>query len=262
MYFRFHSGSHEAVREPEHEQVLDRLLAEVVIDPERLRFVEHPGDSAVQLARGIEVVPERLLDDDARERLGRRRLQQPRRFEIREDRLELARRRGEIEQPVTLEAALLVETLELALETLVRVDIGEITRHVVQTRREVLGVLLVAGGGGREPPQRVAHVGAERLGGEWAAPTPTAAKWSVIEPARTSLKIAGMSLRCVRSPVAPNTTNAHGGAMRGAPIVFGRRDGFDACGRHQRPRHVARPRFDPNSMVPPRATPRPSRRDA
>ncbi len=40
----------QRVREPEHDQVLHRLLAQVVIDPEQLRFVEglmdHLGEGA------------------------------------------------------------------------------------------------------------------------------------------------------------------------------------------------------------------------
>jgi hypothetical protein len=55
-----------AVGEAKDEQVLNRLLAEVVIDAEHLRFTEDLGDGVVELARAVEVAPERLLDDHAR----------------------------------------------------------------------------------------------------------------------------------------------------------------------------------------------------
>ena len=54
------------VSEPEDEYVLDRLLAQVVVDPEYLRFMEHLVDLSVQLAGRRQVVSEGLLHDDAR----------------------------------------------------------------------------------------------------------------------------------------------------------------------------------------------------
>ncbi len=58
-------GLEERVGEPEDEQVLHRLLAEVVIDAEDLRLVERRRDGVVERARALEVVAERLLEDDA-----------------------------------------------------------------------------------------------------------------------------------------------------------------------------------------------------
>ena len=54
----------QRVGEPQRHQVLDRLLAEVVVDPEDLRLVEHLEHLRVELARRGEVVAERLLDHD------------------------------------------------------------------------------------------------------------------------------------------------------------------------------------------------------
>jgi hypothetical protein len=54
----------QRVREPQREQVLHRLLAEVVVDPEHVFGGEDRVDQRVEFARGFEVVPERLLDDD------------------------------------------------------------------------------------------------------------------------------------------------------------------------------------------------------
>src|ERR1700733_1557222 len=54
----------DAVGEAEDEDVLHRLLAEVVIDAEDLVFVEDLVDLVVESSGGFEVVAERLLDDD------------------------------------------------------------------------------------------------------------------------------------------------------------------------------------------------------
>ena len=45
------------------QDVLHRLLAQVVIDAEDLVFVEDPVHFVVQLARRVQIVAERLLDD-------------------------------------------------------------------------------------------------------------------------------------------------------------------------------------------------------
>ena len=56
----------ERVGEAEVEQVLDRLLAEVVVDAEDRRLGEHLVDRRVQCPRRREVASERLLEDDPR----------------------------------------------------------------------------------------------------------------------------------------------------------------------------------------------------
>ena len=56
----------DAVGEPEHQEVLDGLLPEVVIDPVDLVLAEHRRQIwRLSAARRVEVVAERLLDDDA-----------------------------------------------------------------------------------------------------------------------------------------------------------------------------------------------------
>ena len=52
-----------AVRKAEDQDVLHRLLAQVVIDAEDLVLVEDLVHLIVQRARRFQVVPERLLDD-------------------------------------------------------------------------------------------------------------------------------------------------------------------------------------------------------
>ena len=55
----------ERVREAEEQHVVDRALAEVVVDPEDVALVERAEQDPVELARRGEVLAERLLDDDA-----------------------------------------------------------------------------------------------------------------------------------------------------------------------------------------------------
>jgi hypothetical protein len=54
----------DAVAEPECQDVLDRLLAEVVVDAIELPFVEHSQQLAVQGPGGFEIVSERLFHHD------------------------------------------------------------------------------------------------------------------------------------------------------------------------------------------------------
>ena len=54
----------EAVGEAEHEQVLYRLLAEEVIDPENLVFTEVTVEDVVELDCTGEITPERFLDHE------------------------------------------------------------------------------------------------------------------------------------------------------------------------------------------------------
>ena len=55
----------DRVAEPQREDVLDGLLAEVVVDPVDLALVEDLRDVAVQGPGAGQVVAERLLDDHA-----------------------------------------------------------------------------------------------------------------------------------------------------------------------------------------------------
>ncbi len=67
----------EAIGEAEIEQVLDRLLAEVVIDPEDPSLVENPVKGVVEPARSLQIPSERLLEDDPGPIRAVRRSEQP-----------------------------------------------------------------------------------------------------------------------------------------------------------------------------------------
>ena len=54
----------QLIGEPQRQDVLNRLVAQVVVDPED-RFLREDGvDHVVEIARALEVVAERFLDDD------------------------------------------------------------------------------------------------------------------------------------------------------------------------------------------------------
>ena len=57
----------DAVGEAQHQQVLHRLLAEIMVDAIGLIFGERLGDGGDDLAGAVEIAADRLFDDDARE---------------------------------------------------------------------------------------------------------------------------------------------------------------------------------------------------
>ena len=65
------------IGEPQREQVLDRLLAEIMVDPERAVLGEGGGDRVVDLAAGFEVAAERLFERHAHRRAGEARAGEP-----------------------------------------------------------------------------------------------------------------------------------------------------------------------------------------
>ena len=55
----------DAVGEPQHHDVLDRLLSEIMVDAIDLALGEHAQDFAVERLRRGQIGAERLFDDDA-----------------------------------------------------------------------------------------------------------------------------------------------------------------------------------------------------
>ena len=99
----------DAVAEPEDQQVADGLLAQVVVDAVDLRLAEDLADLAVEPLRRVEVVPERLLDDDPAPAAVVLLVVEPDPAELGDDLGELRRLGGEVEQAVAARAVLLVE---------------------------------------------------------------------------------------------------------------------------------------------------------
>ena len=111
----------DAVAEPEGQDVLDRLLAQVMVDAIDLALVEHARDLEVQRRGAGKVVAERLLDDHPAPRgLLLPGVDQARLAQVGDDRREELGCDRQVEDPVAPRAVAPVELLERGLELLVR----------------------------------------------------------------------------------------------------------------------------------------------
>ena len=110
------------VREPEVEELSEAHLPQEVVDPEQLRLVDVLVDLRGQLARGLEVVAERLLDDDS-SGLGQARVGQPLDHPAEQERRDL-----EIEHRD-------LGVADRAGDALVRRGVAEVAAHVGHPRR-------------------------------------------------------------------------------------------------------------------------------
>ncbi len=107
-------GFEEPVGEAEGEQVLDRLLAQVVVDAEDAVGVEDLFDGDVQLMSRFLIVAEGLLDDDSGPGIGRMlaAMRQTVGGELLGDSLEGVGRYGEVERMVAFGASLRLQLIE------------------------------------------------------------------------------------------------------------------------------------------------------
>jgi hypothetical protein len=87
----------DRIGEPERQQILHRLFAEIVVDAVDLRFVEVAVQQRVQGPGGVEVVAERFFEDHAHPAAA---LQQSRRIELLHRAGHGGRRQREIKDPV------------------------------------------------------------------------------------------------------------------------------------------------------------------
>ena len=129
----------ERIGKTKGQNVLHRFLAEIVINPKDLRFVEAGGEDGIQGARGFQVVADRLLDHDPRPFPIPR---QPGLAEIFWNFAEHARRRGHVEDAMGLGAPLLFQLRALFAQSRVSWQLLEIARLVMDVLRE-----LIPGGG-------------------------------------------------------------------------------------------------------------------
>ena len=102
----------DAVGEPQHEDVLDGLLAQVVIDSKDLRLVEQCCDFVVNSAGARQIVADRLLDDEARERRRLMRRDEPRPRELLHGRSEHLRRNCEVIDAIAGQSALVLDDIQ------------------------------------------------------------------------------------------------------------------------------------------------------
>ncbi len=112
-------GLHHRVGEPEEEHVVDRALAQVVVDPEDVALRERAEQDAIQIARRGQVVAERLLDDDARAR-GATGVRQ-----LLDDRSEQHRRDGQIVRRMRDAGELAAQRRERRRIAVVAVDVAQ-----------------------------------------------------------------------------------------------------------------------------------------
>ncbi len=105
-----------AVCEPQDEDVLDRFLAEIVIDAEDLPFVEHFGDRIVDRERARQVASDRFLDDQPRERCFVDRGDEPGAREILHRRHERRRWDGQIIDAIAGQPAFVLDRIEPGAE--------------------------------------------------------------------------------------------------------------------------------------------------
>ena len=127
----------DAVAEPEDQQVPDRLLAEVVVDPVDLRLAEDLEDLAVQPDGRVEVAAERLLDDDPAPAAAVVLVVEPDPAELADDLGEGRRLGGEVEQPVAARPVLVVDLVEPGGQPVVRRGVGEVALVVDDPREEL-----------------------------------------------------------------------------------------------------------------------------
>ena len=153
-------GLEDPVREPQDEDVLDGLLAEVVVDAEDLILAEDGVHDLRELHRGRKVPAERLLDDDPRPT---RLAPEAMRADGLDDRRIGRRRRREVEEPVRVRAELSVDVVEPPPQVVVRRLVRR--RDEVDVLGEALPDLFVQRLRPRMPRDRVAELRAEAVVG-------------------------------------------------------------------------------------------------
>ncbi len=155
----------DAVGEAEDEQILHRLLAEIVIDAEDLALMKDGIDAGVELARRGQIAAEGLFNDDARAATVR--LSEPLRAEPLDNVGKKLRRRGQIVEPVAAQAAFLFNPLQFGLEAciagrLIKVQrvVAHVPNELVELRVALLGIAIGKNAGahvlGKLGPERPA----------------------------------------------------------------------------------------------------------
>jgi len=125
----------EAVGKSNCQDALDGFLAEKMIDAINLLFVPNLEQSCVQRLGGVDVVTERLLDDDAPPAFAARFIGQPRAGNVFCDRTEETVGDGEIEQHVAARPVVALDRIQQLAElgeSLVLIEIALEKRHLRQ----------------------------------------------------------------------------------------------------------------------------------
>jgi len=159
----------KGVREPEHQDVLDGFLSQIMVYPEDLGFGGEAGEIAVERLGGGEVVAERFFHDNAlptprRAVGGVVALQQPGAVQVFSGEAELAGGYGEVAHEVAAQGGIAGSRQEL-----LQAGIGDWISQISLTIEQVPGKrrphLLVHRLGARELFKRLPKFGAPGLGG-------------------------------------------------------------------------------------------------
>ena len=155
----------DGVREPEGQDVLDRLLAQVVVDPEDGVLAERALEDEVELGGRLEVRAERLLNHDPAPAL----VVLPRHSRGSQalgDGGVGGRRRRAVVEGVAARAPLVIECVQALLESLEALRLGEVDGHVVDARQKALQHAVVDRLGARVLPHGGRRAFAELVRGE------------------------------------------------------------------------------------------------
>ena len=115
----------QLVGEPQRHQILDGLLAQIVVDAEDVVRSEHAVDQLVEFASAFQIVPEGLLDHDAPPAAAARVAGHSRAVHLFEHDGEHGRRDRQVERRVALDpmrVAQVVESLSQRVERLIVVE--------------------------------------------------------------------------------------------------------------------------------------------
>ncbi len=134
----------QLVGEAQREDVLHRLLAEVVVDAEDRVGREGDLERGVQLTRRLQIAAERLLDDDATPRVGvvGPVVDKSGVLQLLRDDGEVARRDREVERVVAHGAAFDVELLDRLAQPAERVVVAELAGDEADALQQLLPRLL------------------------------------------------------------------------------------------------------------------------
>ncbi len=137
-----------SIGEAQRHDVLHRLLAEEVVDPEDLIFAECPQNTGVQRARRLQVVAEGFLEHDAPPVAGlavfaNRLLNQSRLVELLDRWAEELLGDGKVEDDVALGPLGLLRLRERSAQFIVELGLAQIALHIIHLVGEAAPSLLV-----------------------------------------------------------------------------------------------------------------------
>ena len=133
----------DRVGEPQHQDVLNGLLAEIVVDAEDLRLIERLGQRGVDGARRFQIAADRLLDDDARDRRLVGSVDEAGGAELADAGPDEAGGDGQVEHPIAGDGPFGLDLLDPPLQLVVRLVVVERPRDVEQPPGKLRPLLLV-----------------------------------------------------------------------------------------------------------------------